>query len=237
MRDREIDEMLRRAAGAQPEVDPALLDRVSASIQPSLGPVRPLPPRWVLVSGLFLISEAVALTGAFTLGLYGIGKLSAPEIALIFPVLGIFTWLAAMGSASETAPGSRHLVAPAFLLAIGSLSLAAIFAVLFHDYRLERFVSQGLACLAAGLLHALPAALAGWLVLRRGFAVNPVAAGLAAGTLASLAGVTMLELHCPNLKAAHVMLWHTGVIPVSALAGALVGWARHARRTTVRRRT
>jgi hypothetical protein len=47
-----------------------------------------------------------------------------------------------------------------------------------------------------------------------------------AGTLAGLAGVTVLELHCANLQVPHVMLWHTAVMPVSAAAGALlVGWA------------
>ncbi|HXK04781.1 MAG TPA: NrsF family protein, partial [Verrucomicrobiae bacterium] len=70
--------------------------------------------------------------------------------------------------------------------------------------------------------HGLAAGLAGWLVLRRGFAVNPMAAGLAAGTLASLAGVGMLELHCPNLEALHVLVWHTAVVPVSAFAGAVL---------------
>jgi len=78
-------------------------------------------------------------------------------------------------------------------------------------------------CLTAGLLHAIPAALASRLILRRGFAVNAVAAGLVSGTLAGLAGVTMLELHCANLEALHVMLWHTAVIPVSGAAGALLG--------------
>jgi hypothetical protein len=81
----------------------------------------------------------------------------------------------------------------------------------------------------AGLLHAIPAALASWLLLRRGFAVNPVAAGLVVGTLAGLAGVSMLELHCKNLEVLHVMLWHTAVIPVSAAAGALVAWTARSR--------
>jgi hypothetical protein len=69
---------------------------------------------------------------------------------------------------------------------------------------------QGVVCLSAGLLHAIPAALASWLLLRRGFAVNPVAAGLVAGTLAGLAGVTMLELHCANLKPPCDALAHRG---------------------------
>jgi hypothetical protein len=75
------------------------------------------------------------------------------------------------------------------------------------------------------LLHALPAAvLGGWLV-RRGYVLHPVRAGLLAGTFAGLAGLAMLELHCTNFEAAHVLVWHTLVVPVSATAGALAGWA------------
>ncbi len=224
MRDREIDEILKQAAQAPYDVDPAVLDRVARSIGSSLGPVRPLPPAWVLAGGLVLICAAVALAGAARLGLYAIQRLSALENALVFSVLGILICLAATAFVGEMIPGSRRRVAPGFLLGAGSLALLAVFAVLFRDYRTERFVSQGVACLTAGLLHAIPAALASWLLLRRGFAVNSVAAGVAAGTLAGLAGVTMLELHCANFQAPHVMLWHTAVMPVCAAAGALLAW-------------
>jgi hypothetical protein len=85
------------------------------------------------------------------------------------------------------------------------------------------FVSEGIPCLRAGTIAAVPAGIGSWLVLRRGFAVRPVEAALAAGTLAGLAGLTMLELHCPNFHAMHVMVWHTAVVPVSAVAGAVIG--------------
>lgn len=228
MRDREIDEILKGAAHSAPGVDPAVLERVARSIRSSLAPVRPLPPAWALASGLVAICAAIALAGAVRLGLYGIQKLSVFEDALIFPVLGILICLAATALAGEMIPGSRRRVAPGVLLGVGSLALLSVFAVMFRDYRTERFAAQGLACLTAGLLHAVPVALASWWLLRRGFAVNARAAGVAAGTLAGLAGVTMLELHCPNLQALHVMLWHTAVMPVCAAAGALL--ARAARR-------
>jgi len=96
-------------------------------------------------------------------------------------------------------------------------------------------VSQGVACLTAGLLHAIPAAIASWLLLRRGFAVNPTSAGMVAGTLAGLAGVTMLELHCANLRAIHVMAWHVAVVPVSAVAGALLAHALTSRERSAAR--
>jgi hypothetical protein len=61
-------------------------------------------------------------------------------------------------------------------------------------------------------------------VTSRGLAMRGPSAGIAGGTLAGLAGVTALELHCANFQAPHVLLWHTAVVPVSAAAGALVGW-------------
>jgi hypothetical protein len=113
-------------------------------------------------------------------------------------------------------------VKPSTLLALSSIALLAVFGHLFRDYHIDHFFSAGIACLLTGLLHAIPAGLLSWLMLRRGFAVNPASAGLVAGTLGGLAGVGMLELHCPNLQAAHVLVWHTAVVPVSAAVGALL---------------
>ena len=106
-----------------------------------------------------------------------------------------------------------------------SATLFFAFALLFDDYHTTRFLSGGIVCLSVGVLHAIPAAcLAAWF-LRRGFAVEPVAAGAIAGTFGGLSGVTMLELHCPNLEAPHVLFWHVAVVPVSAALGALVARA------------
>ncbi len=225
MRDGEIDDILNRAAGASQGVDPTLLDRVSRSIGGSLRPVRTLPPSWVLITALAAVSVAVAVGGAARLGLYGIQEMTAVEIGLVFPLLGILIWLTAAVCVSEMIPGSRHRIAPGVLLAAACLALTADFAVLFHDYSSEDFVAEGIVCLKAGLLHALPTALLSWLVLRRGFAVDSLAAGFAIGTLSGLAGVSMLELHCPYFEAPHVMVWHTAVLLVSGVMGVLLAWA------------
>lgn len=226
MNEKEIDDALNQAAAASPGVDPALLDRVSKSIGGSLRPVRPLPPGWVLVAGLMLVCLAVATAAGSLLGLHGIQKMSPAQMALIFPLLGALIWLAAVLYVSEMIPGSRHRMAPWVLPAAGSLTLIAAFALAFDDYRTERFVPQGIACLTAGLLYGIPAAAAGGWLVRRGFAVNSVGAGLLQGALAGLAGVGMLELHCPNFEVPHVMVWHTAVLPLSAGAGALLAWWR-----------
>ena len=120
-------------------------------------------------------------------------------------------------------PGSKGRVDPRILLASCTGAFVVVFAILFYDYRLDRFLSEGMACLATGMLYAGATALLLWLVIRRGFILNPVAAGVAVGALAGLGGLGMLELHCPILKAMHLMVWHTAVIPLSGLAGYLAG--------------
>ena len=224
MRDEDIDDLLKQAADAAPELDPALLDGISKSIQSSLHPVRPISASWILAGGLIAICGAVALAGAMLLGPHGIRKMNALEVGLIFPVLGILVWIAAVLCVAETIPGSRRPMSPWLLAVSACVALAAVFGLLFHDYGTERFVSQGMKCLIAGLAHALPASLAGWWLLSRGFAVNASAAGLAKGVLAGLAGVAMLELHCPNFEAPHVMVWHIAVIPIAGAVGMLVAW-------------
>jgi hypothetical protein len=220
---------LEKAARVAYEVKPALLKSVADTIHSSLQPVRPLPPTWVLTGGLVLICAAVGLAGASRIGFFGFEKMVLLERVLIFSTLAILAWLAGQEFVSEMIPGSRHRLSPSTLLGIGSVALLALFALLFHDYQTDHFVSIGIVCLVTGLLHAIPTALASWLLLRRGFAVNTVAAGLVGGTLAGLAGVTMLELHCPNFQALHLLVWHTAVVPLSAAAGAFVAWVLRSR--------
>jgi hypothetical protein len=229
MTNRDIDDLLKRSAEAKPEVDQAILNRISASISSSLQPVRPMPAAWILVVGLILICGTIGVGGALLLGPHGIQKMSGLEIGIVFSMLAALVWLAAIVCVTEITPGSKRPMAPWLLVVSGCIGLAAVFGLLFHDYRTERFVSQGIACLTAGLIHALPVSLAAWWVLKRGFAVNRVAAGLAAGTLAGLAGVTMLELHCPNFEAPHVMVWHIAVIPISGALGALAAFTAQRR--------
>ena len=227
MRDGDIDDILKAAARAGDDVDAGLVDKIAKSIGDSARPVRRLPPRWVLAGGLVFLSEALAVGGGALLGLHGLHQLGWAELAAIFPALGLLTWLAATLCVDQMTPGSRRRAAPGWMLAGGSVALAALFAALFDDYRTVRFVPAGLVCLTAGLAQAVPAGLAGWLLLRRGFFVHPAAAGLAIGTLAGLVGVTMLELHCANFEALHVMVWHTAVLPLSSAGGAAAGWAAH----------
>jgi hypothetical protein len=226
MKDEDIDELLRRADEASPQVDAALLDRISGSMQSSLRPVRPLMREGILVSGLLGMSITVAAAGAMHLGMYGIQEMSSLGIVVIFGALGILLGQAAWQSVTEMTPGSQRQIDPRMLLMGAVLILVTIFAFVFHDYRMDQFVPQGVVCLRAGLIDAIPVGLGSWLILRRGFAVNPSQAGLVSGTLAGLTGVIMLEMHCANFHTMHVMVWHTVVIPVSGLAGVVLARRR-----------
>lgn len=209
-------------------VDPALLERIAASMRSDLKPVRPLPGSGVLTSILLAIWTAVALAGGAWFGFYGVRRLDAGAAVLIFSELGAFALLAAAASGNSVIPGARRPVHPALVAAGGSALLAAIFALLFPDRTIGRFVPQGLACLRAGLLCAVPAAALTWLALRRGYAVDRPAAGIAVGTIAGLAGLAALELHCPNFRLPHVMVWHLAVVGIAAVAGYFLGSKRNA---------
>ncbi|MBZ5617541.1 MAG: DUF1109 domain-containing protein [Acidobacteriia bacterium] len=223
MTEKELDAILKQAAAEPHEVDRAVVERVSGIVLPSLQPVRPLPPVWVIAVVLQLIFVAVAILGATLRGLNGIRVLNSAQSSLIFWVLGSLGLMAASASAAGMAPGSKSWFDARILLATCTAAFVAVFAVMFHDYRMDRFLTEGIACLGIGLLHAVAAGLLLWLVLRRGMILNPMSVGVAAGTLAGLAGFGMLELHCPILKAMHLMVWHIAVIPLSGLAGYLVG--------------
>jgi hypothetical protein len=224
VKDEEIDDVLKKAGQAPRTPPPETLERVAVSIKSSLRPVRPLPPTWVLTAGLVLVCAAVSLAGAARAGFFGFAKMDLLERWLVFPALVLVICVAASEFVHAMIPGSLRRLSPGALLGFSSASLLAVFAFLFRDYQTDYFISIGIVCLLTGFLHAIPAALLCWLLLRRGFAINSVSAGLVAGVLGGLAGVGMLELHCPNFEAAHILLWHTAVVPFSGAAGALAAW-------------
>ncbi len=224
MKDGEMDDILKLSSDRLPEVDRSLVDNISASIRSSLHPVRPLPSPWIWLAGLIAICAAVAIAGGIALGPHGIQKMSALQIEIIFPVIGLLVCAAALSALAEVIPGRRGPAAPWIVPAAACIALAIIFGLLFSDYATESFISEGMICLRAGLLPALPVALGSALLLRRGFAVNPISAWAAKGTLGGLAGIAMLELHCANFEAPHILVWHIAVIPAAAVIGAAAAW-------------
>jgi hypothetical protein len=227
----DIDKVLLEAAGGSVSKQLDAVERAKAALPRSLDPVRPLAPVRVFVSLFIVLFVAVAAAGAAVLGMHGFPVLSWTERVVICGVLLTTAGIAAVASAREMRPaGGRRLAEPALFLA--TLILPIAFASLFHDYDTSGFMAEGVPCLNAGLLSALSAALAICLLLGRGFVLDWRAAGIAAGTLAGLSGIGVLEIHCPILKAPHVMFWHLAVVLISGFTGFFAGWAAQKLRTS-----
>jgi hypothetical protein len=225
MNDDDVDRTLDSKARAVPGVDPALVKRIASSITASLAPAPALPPVSILTAALLLICAVVAAVGAARAGFGGVEKLSLAARVLIFMTLALLACATGAALVREFIPGSRRRVTPPLLVAAVVLVLLAVFGLTFRDPHTDHFFSAGLTCLTTGLLHALPAGFLAWLLLRRGYAVNIVTASLLTGVVAGLAGLTMLELHCTNFQASHVLVWHTAVVPTSAVIGGALAWA------------
>ncbi|MGC2636025.1 MAG: NrsF family protein [Acidobacteriaceae bacterium] len=227
MKEEELDQILNRSAGEPPAANPEVLQRIADSVKASLRPVRALPSPSLLTGAVLAVCAAVSVLGAARAGFFGFAKMDSLERWLIFCLLAILAAAAADSFVRSMIPASRRYITAAALMGWSCLAMLGVFALLFRDYATHNFFSVGIACLLTGLLHAVPAGLLSWLVLRRGFAVSAVNAGLAAGLLGGLAGVGMLELHCPNFETAHLLVWHTAVIPLSGALGACAGWLLH----------
>jgi Negative regulator of sigma F len=226
VKEMEIDELFERAAAQSArQVDAALIERVKRSLEPSVTAIRSLPPKWLLASGLILLCAGVAIAGSTRAGFQGIEKMDLLQRIVTFSALAIFLWQAATQFVAEMIPGSLRRSTAGVSLQITVVALLTVLASQFREYHTDHFVSAGVACLLTGLMHAAPAALLCWLVLRRGFAANPGCAALAAGTLGGLAGLGALELQCANFQAPHILVWHVAVIPAAAALTAFFMWA------------
>jgi hypothetical protein len=96
-------------------------------------------------------------------------------------------------------------------------------AILFQFQHEQNFWGNGWACIRAGTPIGILAAVPIWLVLRRGVLLAPSLTGAATGLFAGLVGTSVLEIHCPNLNASHILVSHLGVAILCTLAGLISG--------------
>ena len=220
MKDSELDRILSTASRRPIEVSPAVLDRIARSLRTSIQPVRPLPSTWVLTSRLLVMNSMIAVAGAVLSGFDAIEALSQKGRIALLVTLAILGYATGHELVSQIIPGSRHFVAPRVLAATIVALLFGVSAFPLRDYRTDHFITAGVTCLTTGLICAAPAGLISAWILRRGFAVNPVSAGLVLGILSGI--TAMLELHCGNCQPRH-LLWDLLVVPVAGIVGALAG--------------
>lgn len=211
------------AAGDGLRPSESQLRRIETNIVTSLKPVRPLPPSSIFLFACAIIFFSVAATGAFLLGMNGWHALTVAKRISVFMTLAASAVLLVASVVRQMAPGSKHAIAPATLLLAIFAALILMMAATFRWRQESAFVAGGLMCMKNGLTYVIPAAFLLWLTLRRGAILFPKLMGAAAGGLAGLIGLSVLEMNCRNLNVFHVLVWHGGVVLMSSLGGVLVG--------------
>jgi hypothetical protein len=208
---------------------PATLRRIAAGMATTLRPVRSMaPPRYFC--GAFVgIFVAIAALGAYGLGPFGIRVMTPLQNSAIFSVLAVSTGLLACSLVRQMIPGSRHRISPSLLPVAITISLTVAMAVLFQFQHEPNFWGNAWGCVRAGTPFGVLAAAPFWLMLRRGAILSPILTGTATGLFAGLVGTSVLEIHCPNLHASHILVSHLGVAMLCALAGLVIGWVVDAR--------
>lgn len=196
---------------------------IRTAVLADLKPVRPLAGTGTLFFAFMAIFLLAAAVGVAVLGFGGwLAENPAQRIA-VFTALGVGSGLLAFSLGRLMVPGSRMLLRPALLVVAVLALMVVIFGLLFRPREESTFVATGLFCLKIGLTCAIPTALLFWVVLRRGMILNPVVTAVAAGTLAGLSGLTLLEIFCPNLNQYHILVWHFGAVLASVAGGIAVG--------------
>jgi hypothetical protein len=204
---------------------PATLRKIERAMAADFRPVRPLAPaarRSAVFGGIFGCSVAF---GVYRLGAFAIAVMSPLQAWAILSTLAISAALMAYSLAYQMVPGSRHRIPPRRLAGGILFSLAVAIVLLFQFQHEADFWTGNWACISAGTPFSVLAAIPLWLVLRRGAVLSPSMTGAATGLLAGLVGTSVLEIHCPNLDAGHILVAHLGVSFLCATAGFLIGLA------------
>jgi hypothetical protein len=211
--------------GESPAPPESQVKRIQARIVENLQPVRPLAPSRFFLFACAIIFLCVVAVGVMPAGMNGWDALNTAQRIAVFTTLAASAVLLAVSMIGQMAPANKYAIAPA-AVPIGILAaLLVIVAATFRPRQESAFVANGLACIRNGLTFSIPSAFLFWLLPRRGAMLFPKLIGAAAGGLAGLVGLSVLELNCPNLNLFHILVWHWGVVLVSAVAGALLGGA------------
>jgi hypothetical protein len=147
------------------------------------------------------------------------------ETVAILTALAVSTGLLAYSLVHQMIPGSHYRISPRLLPVGIAVSLTIVIAVLFQFQHEQNFWGHAWPCIRVGTPIGVLAAVPFWLILRRGAILSPGMTGATTGLLAGLVGTSVLEIHCPNLDAWHILVSHLGIAMLCALAGLIIGLA------------
>lgn len=202
--------------------NPEHLQRIEATIQKTWKPVRPRPSLKSLVSLLLVEFLALTIVISLYLGGHGLRTMTSGQCAVYLGALAIGTVWVAVLAVARMLPGTRVPAPPAAVIWITSAVLVFMIWALFPSLNVERFFA-GRACLETGGIAAAISALVFVPVLRYGLPSSS-GAGAITGFFCGLCGVSVLAIFCGWHTTPHILVWHFGVLPVSTVGGAFIGW-------------
>jgi hypothetical protein len=218
--DAKIDRLLELIPA--PELSPDFRHKLSGALGASLQPVKPLPSARVLTiqfASVFLLFAAALIA---TMGVAGFRTLQAWQALGILVILAVGVSLLSLVLAWQIRPGSLQKLPATLCWASFGIGFLTGAALLFPWRESEAFASQGWPCLLTGSAVAIPGGVLFWLLTRRGVPLSAVTFGGTLGAIAGLLGLTVLQFRCIHQDAAHILVWHGGVLLVSIVAGILL---------------
>ena len=206
------------------EPESARVAEIRRTLSRSLKPVLPLPSNRVLTALLVGAFVALAVAGALPVGFERLRILSFSQCFFYYSLLLLSASVLAAAVVQEMIPGTQRRIPLAVTILVPPVAIALLVLVLFPDIETRHFVERGIPCLRLGLLCAIPGGALIGIGVRRGFVTDWIVCAITVGALAGLIGVASLALHCSIENAAHILVWHLGVMFVAAATGAVAGW-------------
>jgi hypothetical protein len=158
----------------QEDFPEALQERIEAAILPALRPVSPLPGALRVTVMLLFCSLLVIAAANWRLGLAGWHARSRLQVSVNFSLLGISILALANALAQQMMPGSRRRASAWLYVAAPVLALLAADISVFSYGWNPNYLTPALSCWEIGVTCGLVSAPFFWLILRRGFSLNPV---------------------------------------------------------------
>jgi hypothetical protein len=221
--DEKIDRLLRLAPFS--ELSPDLHRKISGALTASLRPVKPMPAARVLAGQFAAIFVVFAAALVAMMGVTGFRALHAWQALGIVAILAVGVSLFSLTLAWQIRPGSLQKIPAKLSWACFGVGFLTSAALLFPWRGAEAFVSRGWPCLLTGSAVAIPGGVLFWLLARRGVPLSAGAFGGTLGGIAGLLGLTVLQFHCLYQNAAHLLVWHGGILVLSITTGLLVALA------------
>lgn len=216
MNDRDLDRLLADSSPAGPAAREQGA-RARQAILDDLAPVRPLMSARTAATALAAVGIIVIVIGAYGLGVRGWQRMSAAQG---FPLIG---WalagvvFASVSIGSRMAPGRPVRPWSEALWGAAFVALAVAAAALMEFHPGPKMVLGH--CIGVVLATALVWGAGAAVLLRRSWPAAPARFGLACGAAAGLTGFVVVQVFCPYLEAAHILISH--VLP--ALAACALG--------------